>query len=231
MTTVEHDRSGQRILAAAATALALVAAACSSADSAAESTTPAPSTVVAESNDLGAGFDELIAEVDDLVAMVPGSGPGPQAEALVKDFGDDAIPGTADHMARVATVGGFVNIIAYQQRMVDVGPVGGELLFCIGEFGPSGGGASCDLEPPRLPQADSWSTMDGPGASRNSITAFGGDDAVFAILVTDNNARIGIITARGWAYADWPSTWGLPGTITFYDSNANPGFSSRYDPR
>lgn len=100
----------------------------------------------------------------------------------------------------------------------------GGVMFCVAELGPRGGGTYCSDQPTTEPEAGSGSS----GSDRYSITACGGDDAPFAVLVTERHMRIGIVTARGWACAGWPSAWGLPDTITFYDGEGNPGFESSY---
>lgn len=217
-------------LALVVAVLTLLAASCSSDGETGTANTSAPvanSTV--EATAPSAALGDLIAEVDLLVTMFPGSGPGPQAERLAAEMANDALPGSADHLASVATADGLVNIVAYQDRMPNAG--GGDRMFCVAELGPSGGGAGCGSEPISQPEAGSATITDGPGAGRNSISAYGGDDAPFAIVVTDKNATIGVITVRGWTYADWPSRWGLPDTITFYDADGSPGFHMSYDLR
>ena len=163
--------------------------------------------------------------VDRIVTMKPGAGPGERAARILEDgFG----PGVsnADHIGTVDTARGQVHIIAF--RMKDNMLPGG-FSFCVGEISQGKGGAGCGSEPITEPEAGGVTTMDGPGGY-NSITAFGGPDASFAILTTEKDATLGINTARGWAYAEWPIAWGMPATITFYDDEGTEVFSSDYGP-
>jgi len=83
----------------------------------------------------------------------------------------------------------------------------------------------CHREPITEPQLGDVSSNE----PRCWASAYGGDDASFALVVTDRGARIGIVTVRGWALAEWLSSLGDSATITFYDSEGNPGFESSYN--
>jgi hypothetical protein len=190
-----------------------------------------PPTTLAERVALSDELETLVADVDLRVTMMPGSGRGPAAERLVRDlWGEEIVSGTADHIASVSTPEGQVDLVAFQQRApAEIRGFDGEFLSCFGEFGPNGGSLGCG-EPITEPQVGGGTITEGPGG-RNSASAYGGNDASFAILATDQGATIGITTHRGWAYANWPSAWGSPDTITFYDRDGNPSFESSYDLR
>lgn len=190
------------------------------------SSTSSPTTVQETEAPLGAELNHLIAEVDRLITMFPGSGPGPRAERLATNMGGEAIPGTASHLATANLPGGVVDIVSYQATAPE--PERNGRMFCVAEISPNGGGAGCGGEPILEPQAGSGGWSDGPGGHA-SISAFGGEDARLAILTTDKGSQIGILTTSGWVYAEWPTSWGLPDQITFYDALGTEGFRASYD--
>lgn len=137
------------------------------------------------------------------------------------------LPGTANHVATVPTPAGPVSLVTYQEPTVGA-PAGEEFMICVAQIGSDGTSGTCAPERNQKPDLRTFLvTVAGP-RSGNSMAVYGGDDAVLAILVTERRVRIGITTVGGWAYAQWPRAFGRPASITFYDSDANPGYQSTY---
>ena len=201
-------------------------AACSGAGSEVTSTTTsAPATTSA---DLGAALEDLIADVGLLITLLPGTGLGAEAEQLLRDAGPEALPGTANHVATASTPGGPVGLVTYQGPVV-AGRGDGQLTVCVAEIRSDGSNAACSRRPNQEPEVGMFlMTVAGPG-ERNSIGVYGGAEAAFAIVVTDKQARIGVTTVGGWAYAHWPAALGGPASIAFYDGDANQLYGSSYD--
>lgn len=187
---------------------------------------PAPDQV--EPADLGPLFDEMLSGVDLLLRMQPGAGPGPHADGLVRGVIPDVLPGTADHLAIVLTASGPVNLVGYRSASGDVGLPENRIMFCVAELLSDGAGAVCGSEPIEGPD-DGSATVIEEGPGRNSVTTFGGADAVFALVTTEEGAQVGIVAAAGWVFADWPATWGKPERIVFFDAAANVVFDHAYD--
>ncbi len=160
-------------------------------------------------------------EVDQVVTVEAGTGQGEQARRIITTFSPNAT--NADHVGTVDTPQGEVHIITYREHdPILPGGVG----HCVAAVGGETGAASCGFDPINAAGAG-VSMMSAPGGF-HSVTSFGGEAAVFAIVTTDKSASIGVNTARGWAYAQWPSGWGAPASITFYDTDGNEVFTEDY---
>jgi hypothetical protein len=91
---------------------------------------------------------------------------------------------------------------------------------CISVLEPEGADVGCAQ--PRSAPFDriglrGWSA----GASYRTAGAFGGDDAVEAVLITSSGQTVSMQTYRGLAYAIWPESWGAAISIAFFASDGS----------
>lgn len=187
--------------------------------------TPAITSSSMASIEVGDNIPDALADVDLLVRMAPGARVGAQAEVeqLVVALGD-VVPGTEDPIASVSTPFGVANISTYQVVLRDPGAPDAP-MFCVVLDLTQNGDVGCHEGRITEPQLGDVSI----GESPSWASAYGGEDAQFAIVVTDKGARIGIVTVRGWVLAEWESSLGDFDAITFYDADGNPGFESSYN--
>lgn len=171
---------------------------------------------------LSAPVQALIDTSDQLLVMTPGTGEGPDADQLA---GPEAVPGSADHVASLTTSAGTTHFVVYQLQ----DNVRGLQGSCVAEVGPEGSGASCGgsraLEAPQLGSVTSSSQPN----DRNTAWGYGGPNAVVATLATTRGGTLAIITAGGFASAEWPQPWGLPTVMTFYDASGDVLFQEAFD--
>jgi hypothetical protein len=176
------------------------------------------------SEDTGtAGDRRRVIGGDLLLAMEPGQGHGEFADSLIAVRADPfggADPGSADHVAFfqssrqpqpfLHTPEGVVHVVTFTAGREN--PRGGEPELCLS----IAGGASCG---PGMDQPGwrGWGDL----AGGFYAAAFGGLEAVEAVLNTESGNTVSVLIVGGYAYAEWSDEWGRQDTIEFYDTTGS----------
>jgi hypothetical protein len=156
---------------------------------------------------------------DLLIVMQVGEGPGALAERLIDGpdldpFGG-AAPGSASHVAFFQsslepvplhhTPQGVVHFVTFTAGREN--PRGGAAGSCLWW----GGSASCG---PRLKEPGVLGF--GNLAVAYYAAGFGGEHSTEAVFATASGNTVSVLTANGYAYAEWDTEWGHPTAIDFY---------------
>lgn len=128
--------------------------------------------------------------------------------------------GTANHVGWIEREFGPVHIVAFTAGRPN--PRGGAAESCVIYFP---GGGTCTLDPEE-PVVFTW----GDQGSGYGAEVFGGPDCAEAVITTGTGYTVSVLTAQGFAYAEWPADWGMPETVDFYNAGGVPLSSLDFDP-
>ncbi len=151
--------------------------------------------------------------------MQPGELPAETAERDAEHIAErmnvTVIQGTANYVARFNQEAGRMIFPegADVMTFTAVGPRGDDPVFCV-TFGRT---AECgiDLDEPRI-----WTGVAVAG-STPTAAAYGSPSGAEAVVTTESGKTVSVMTVSGWAYAAWPTEWGQPQAVAFYDTSGN----------
>lgn len=146
---------------------------------------------------------------DLLLVMQPGEGTGTDTGRVMVEMFDSQSnfgvrEGTANHVGWIDARYGPRHVVTFTAGREN--PRGGDPEFCVFII-PGGGGCGID---PEKPQVYGW--------GEDSAELFAGPEGVEAVITTTSGNTVSILTAEGYAYAEWPIDWGLPQSVEFYSS-------------
>ena len=173
-----------------------------------------------------AGELQLIVDSSDIFFVMEQGGGSLDGDEMLADFG--VVAGTATEVATLQTSRGEWRFITAQSR--GIVEQGNEIRWCLIDVGPSGNqGASCGFDPLVEPGRGSVMVAEHPDGW-NAASYFGGVNAVLAVFELPDDRIIAVATAGGLAAAEWPSAWGLPTLVTFYDESGEVVYTQRRSP-